>query len=211
MFHFHTLLFLLHGYLYNRLLNTKYTRLTIKSYKLPFPNQYAHIDCSFELPILKHLRYPYILMRYSRQTLFHTLFPKYHSIISKIISHSTTIHFYPYLSISRVKSFRSLFITPILSIILKSIDEQLSMFVQNTLRFFCDMLLVDKQRPKTLEEMDYHKDMSINLMKLVFCFYEALCCRHHPMSFHICCFMVLRAVGRKPASWRSCVKCLDRV
>lgn len=73
------------------------------------------------------------------------------------------------------------------------------------------MLLVDKQRPKTLEEMDYHKDMSINLMKLVFCFCEAFFRRHHPMSFHICCFMVPRAVGRKPASWRYYVKCLDRV
>ena len=122
-----------------------------------------------------------------------------------------SIHIYPFLSISRIKSFSHLSITPMLSTIVKPIDEQFSMFIQNTLPFFCDMLLVDKQRPKTLEEMDYHKDMSINLMKLVFCFCEALFRRHHPMSFHICCFMVLRAVGRKPASWRYCVKCSDRV
>ena len=29
------------------------------------------------------------------------------------------------------------------------------------------MLLVDKQRPKSLSEMDYHKDISQNLIKMV--------------------------------------------
>ena len=30
-----------------------------------------------------------------------------------------------------------------------------------------NMLLVDKQRPKSLSEMDYHKDISQNLIKMV--------------------------------------------
>ena len=29
------------------------------------------------------------------------------------------------------------------------------------------MLLVDKQRPKSLSEMDYHKDISQNLIRMV--------------------------------------------
>ena len=29
------------------------------------------------------------------------------------------------------------------------------------------MLIVDKQRPKSLGEMDYHKDISQNLIKMV--------------------------------------------
>lgn len=30
------------------------------------------------------------------------------------------------------------------------------------------MLIVDKQRPKSLGEMDYHKDISQNLIKMVY-------------------------------------------
>ena len=30
-----------------------------------------------------------------------------------------------------------------------------------------DMLLVDKQRPKSLSEMDYHKDIAQNLIRMV--------------------------------------------
>lgn len=38
------------------------------------------------------------------------------------------------------------------------------------------MLIVDKQRPKSLEEMDYHKDISQNLIKMVY----SLACAHFP-------------------------------
>lgn len=71
------------------------------------------------------------------------------------------------------------------------------------------MLLVDKQRPTSLEAMDFHKDISQNLMKMVNVHIDGNDCRLVQKTFHTFYSMAHRDQGRKHELWRCYEQCLE--